>query len=103
MSFRQLRMLNYAKCLKITLSSYFKFSKPEKIFSKKLKLRGISPLSHLRGAYPHPPLKDTLDWEYHWSDFDFVSEFMCVGGQRGTLLLLWCGSGAPAVREVIEG
>jgi hypothetical protein len=45
-------MLNSAsKCFKITLK-VIKFSKPEKNFPKKIKLRGISPLNHLRGTYP---------------------------------------------------
>jgi hypothetical protein len=52
-------MLNSAsKCLKISLK-FIKFSKPEgKKCHKKLKLRGISPLSHLElpppsGGNPH--------------------------------------------------
>jgi hypothetical protein len=50
MSFKHLRMINSAsKCLKITLK-VIKFSKPEKKFPKKLKLRGrYPPLNQLRG------------------------------------------------------
>jgi hypothetical protein len=44
MSFKHLIMLNSAsKCLKISLVKVIKFSKPDKIFPKKLVDAGISP------------------------------------------------------------
>jgi hypothetical protein len=66
MSFKHLRMINSASKCKITLE-VIKFSKPE----EKIKLRGISPLNHLRGGLiPHHP--PPLWWKPFFSSNTFL-------------------------------